>query len=326
MPCARRTSPALVAVLSLVVGCSPCPTIDAAAWNDPEASRQWYLEQLHVPPLDATGFAEVRVAVIDDGFELDHPDVAPSLLVEDRRVLGVDLLDGDDDPSLAGERVPNVHGTACASLIGARSNDGIGLAGLCPTCRVLPIRARDFDTVRSVLPLLSEAIDWAIAHDARVLSVSDGALPADVDEPLRAEIEAALERAEAAGLVVVASAGNDARRTVRFPASATTVLAVAATDEDGSPAAFTSSGPEVDVAAPGECVWAAELGAGHAVFRGTSASAPIVAALAGVILAREPGLDAAAVRARITSTARPITGASDLGRGLVDFAAALSAL
>ncbi len=205
----------------------------------------------------------------------------------------------------------------------------MGVAACCPGCTLMILKGRDFVTTSTVLPRFGAAVDYAIAHGARVLNVSDGSLPSSVDAALASDLEAAAARAEQAGLVVVASAGNDGADVVRWPARIPTVLAVAAVDWGGAPTSWTSFGAEVAVAAPGVFVETTAPDAAYDYFDGTSASAPIVSALAAMLVSEHPDWSAAAVRARIVQTARParLDGRPEVvglfGAGVVDFAAAL---
>ena len=92
-------------------------------------------------------------------------------------------------------------------------------------------------STNSVIGVLDQAVDYALANDARVLSISDGTLPDRLTDNEVAMIEASMKRAEDAGMVVVASAGNDGREVVRQPAAIDSVLAVGATAPDGQPSA-----------------------------------------------------------------------------------------
>ncbi len=321
-------------------GCGdPCPVDVVPSTDDPEAVRQW-----HLPAVGWTGelgAAGVVVAVIDNGFQLDHEDLEGQLWVNPGELpngldddgneyvddlAGWDFLDQDADasreavegldPVLAG------HGTAAAGILAARTDNGVGVAGACPDCPLMLLRARDFDAAHNVMPVLAEAVRYAVAEGAEVISLSDGVLPDDVDAAVMAEVEAALAEARAAGVVVVASAGNDGAEVVRWPARIDGVLAVAAVDEDGSPPAWTSFGPEVGISAPGRCVFTTLPEDGYGSFDGTSASAPLVAALAARLRANHPNWSADEVVDRILATASSVD-AEGLGAGTVDFAAAL---
>jgi subtilisin family serine protease len=332
-----------------LTACTTCPTT-LAVTDDPDAPHQHHLAGVDA----AAAWARTRgdgivVAIIDNGFDAAHPDLRPRLwanpgetagdgvdnddngFVDD--VQGWDFLDDDADTSITASPALNdalrAHGTAAAGIVAAEADNGIATAGACPRCTLMLLRARDFERARTVMPLLPAAIRYAVAHGADVISISDGRFAADVSAELDAEIVSALAEAEAMGVVVVASAGNDGARGVRLPAAYPTVMAVASVGPELAPSATTSHGPEVDVAAPGECVRTLDVDAGTRDFAGTSAAAPIVAALAALVMSAEPSLDPAAVRARIRETATPIDLSDSpelegrMGTGVVSFGEAV---
>ena len=314
-----------VHLVCLLAACSAAPADVPAFSNDPLSPKQGYMIGIGVPDGWARASGDVVVAVLDDAVDVAHPDLAAKI------VGGWNFLDDDGDVALsdADRGVTDFgHGTSVAGIIGAATNDAVGVAACCPGCKLMILKGRDFRTTSSVLPRFGAAVDFAVAHGARVLNVSDGAFPGTIDDALVADLEAAAGRAEQAGLVVVASAGNDATSAVRWPARIPTVLAVAAVDWDGVPTSWTSFGPEVAIAAPGTFIETTVPG-GYDYFDGTSASAPIVSALAAMIVSEHPDWSAAEVRARIVQTARPASLASRpdvvglFGAGVVDFAAAL---
>src|SRR6185312_7712275 len=135
--------------------------------------------------------------------------------------------------------------------------------------------------------------------------------------------------AETHGVLVVASAGNDGSENVLYPAAASTVLAVSATDGSNAPASFSSYGPYVDVAAPGVDItsswWSVANGNGYATASGSSASAPLVAGAAAIVAGLRPDLTAAQLREIITESAQDIAAPgidAKTGYGLLDVYAA----
>ncbi|MDQ1699012.1 MAG: serine protease, partial [Frankiaceae bacterium] len=164
-------------------------------------------------------------------------------------------------------------------------------------------------------------------HGAKVINLSLGSQQySDVEA-------AAVAQAQAAGVVVVAAAGNDGTSTPNYPAALPNVLSVGATDASGSQASFSSYGSWVKVGAPGTSIYSTTPTAGSDFFApgsydtsdGTSFASPIVAAEVALLAAYAPGSDAATLRGAITSSAHAVSGAQ-LGAGEVDFATALSHL
>jgi subtilisin family serine protease len=333
--------------------CQPeCPDDVPSSSDDPESVTQWHLPALGVP--DAwrvqRGSPDTIVAVVDNGFDLTHPDLVDQLWSNPLELLnGVDddgngfiddihgwnFLDGNAElaPITSDAVDPDTrgHGTAVAGIIAAQADNGAGVAGCCPGCTLMLLRARDFDTENTVVPRLAEAIDYAVDRGASVINISDGVLPADLDPDVAMALETALEEAEVAGVVVVASAGNDAADSVRVPARYDSVLAVAAVDHRLRPAPWTSFGSEVDVSAPGTCIYTTEPDGDYRYFEGTSAAAPIAAGLAGLLLSAHPDWSAQQVRDAITENVEPVEpgGLVDaegkMGSGVLNFENALEA-
>jgi subtilisin family serine protease len=181
--------------------------------------------------------------------------------------------------------------------------------GLAPGVRILPVRVSDCARTvldRDVNPAhLADGIRWAAENGARVINVSL-AVPTN-HAGLRAAVTYALRR----GAVVVAATG-DARSSPRsYPAGYPGVIAVGALDEAGN---VTGIRARMDLVAPGDDVLAAAPLAGHIVWAGTDAAAPVVSATAALVRAAIPTATVDDVRARLTNTATPIAN----GPGAVD--------
>jgi len=252
-----------------------------------------------------TGRPDVLVAVVDTGVDPGHPDLAGA--VEP----GYDFVDPESDamdPPGAG------HGTAVAGVVAARADNGLGGVGACFGCHVLPLRvvgrdgiARNVDT--------AAAIDYAVDHGAAVVNVS---LYSD-RSPQR--LRDAVVRARAAGVLVVAAAGNEGDDTPSYPAAFPEALSVGSAAGDRL-ASFSGRGDWVKFAAP-ECAPVTTLGGGSDVACATSVSTPLVAGVVALLRARAPFATAAEIEEALAVTARPLEGTRF---GLVDAAAALARL
>ncbi len=180
----------------------------------------------------------VKVAVLDSGIDYGHPDLAGSIL--DQRGDGKirDFLDGDNDPT---DSANNGHGSIVASVIASVDND-IGVIGVAPHAKIVPYRiCNQVCPLSAIIGGLLQAIDDGVD----VINMSFGGSPGF-------NLEAsAIQAANRAGIVLVASAGNDASQKVQFPAGYDTVIAVGATDVSDAPASFTNYGGWVDVTGPG---------------------------------------------------------------------------
>ena len=207
----------------------------------PTASA-WQLAELH----DMATGADVRVAVIDSGIELDHPDLTGQVALAENFVAG---------RPYAAEQ----HGTGVAGLIAARADNGLGIVGVAPRSRLLALRACWEQWPAATLCdslSLALALHFAIAHDAAVINLSLAGPP---DRLLAALIDAAL----AHGLTVVAAADRSAPDG-GFPASHRGVIAIVDEDTDTAPrGSFGAPGRDLPTTAP-HAAWQLVSGASYA--------------------------------------------------------------
>ncbi|MFD4864738.1 type VII secretion-associated serine protease mycosin [Streptomyces sp. NPDC058412] len=288
------------------------------------ADRPWALQRLLLDELwaqtkgkDKNG-AGVRVAVIDTGVDRANPQLAGALDTG----AGKDFVDpkgGDGTVDTVG------HGTKVAGLIAARPQEGTGFVGLAPEATIIPIRQNDGQGKGNALSL-SQAIDHAVSKGAQVINVSQ-----DTDAQLSpdSELGKSVQRAIAANVVVVASAGNDGmtgEKRKTYPAAFPGVLAVAASDRNNERAAFSQPGDFIGVAAPGVDMVSTVPGFGQCIDNGTSFSAPYVAGVAALLRAEHGDWSAEQIVWQIQNTAeRSINGHDDyVGWGIVDPVRALS--
>lgn len=263
-----------------------------------------------------TGGADIVIAIIDTGVSTSHPDLNDKL-VPGRNTIS-DNASTDDSWLIS-------HGTHCAGIAAAESNNGIGIAGVSWGARIMPVKV--LTTLGSGTEGdVAEGIVWAADNGADILSMSLG-FPG-----LSGIIEDAIDYAAAAGKVIVAASGNTAGAPIGAPAVYAPVIAVGATDNRDLIASFTTTGPELDVVAPGVDVYSTY----DTLFQantytwqsGTSMACPHVAGLAALVWSANPTLDAAGVRAILESTAddRGATGWDPIfGHGRVNALAAVEA-
>ena len=253
------------------------------------APAEWGLPLIGAPAAwdTSTGTDGPIIAVVDTGVDATHPDL-------DGRVLpGIDLVNGDDDAT-----DDHGHGTHVAGIMAATGNDGIGGAGVCWGCRVLPVKALDA-TGSGAYSTLAAGITWATDQGAEVINLSLGG--SQDSNTLRAAIAYAQEH----GAVVVAAAGNSGGSTPFYPAAFDGVIAVGAEKADNGRYEFSDYGPAwVDVAAPGcsESTWP---GGAYASMCGTSMAAPFVSGSIGLLLAADPTATPADAAAALEATAGP---------------------
>ena len=212
------------------------------------------------------------VGVLDTGIDFDHPDLGANLI--DDRGSGVirDFIDGDDDASDPVDPLATLrgHGTSSASVIASVDN-AVGVIGVAPKTMVRPYRICFADQTRGCpLSAIIAGIDQAITDGVNVINMSLGGAAGF-------NLEAStVQEANRRGIVVVASAGNDASQKPSFPAAYDTVLAVGAIDEQNNPASFTNTGGWVDVTGPGVDVPAATVrGEGRDAFAAVNSGASL---------------------------------------------------
>ena len=201
----------------------------------------------------------------------------------------------------------NGHGTHCAGIIAAVDND-IGVIGVAPEANLYSLKMLD-STGSGYSSDLIAAIEWAIqthedadsANDIQIISMSLGS-----DSGVTA-LETACSQAYAHGILLVAAAGNDGNiggigDTVDYPGAYNSVIAVAATDSTDKRASFSSTGPAVELAAPGVNIYSTYQG-GYASLSGTSMACPHVVGTAALVLAANPSFTNDNIRDRLAQTA-----------------------
>jgi subtilisin family serine protease len=254
-----------------------------------------------------TGTADVVIAVIDTGIDYTHPDLAGSIWVNSGEIPDNGIDDdgnGYVDDSLGWNFADNTpvpsdldgHGTHVAGILGARSNNGAGIAALCWTVKMMPLKIIDADGVGTVAREV-EAIEYAVENGARIInsSVGGSGTPSTIERN-------AISSAGEAGILFIAAAGNDGTNndlSPIYPAShaLNNIIAVAATDQRDVLAPFSNFGQvSVDVAAPGVNIYSTKPGAAYQYMSGTSMAAPHVAGIAALLWSLEPRLSVTQVK------------------------------
>jgi subtilisin family serine protease len=290
--------------------------------DDPRAPEQWNMARIGMPAAwdVITGTNALIIATLDSGVKRDHPDLHGQLWHNAAEIANngqdddqngyVDDLDGWHFYHIAsgGQIIPgqnadveddNGHGTHVAGIIAAAGNNAIGVAGIAWRTRLMPVRVLDSDGLGWESDII-QGLSYAIANGARVINLSLGL---NQSSPALA---AAVARAEAQGVLIVAAAGNSGG-AVLYPAAYPTVLSVGASDQDDRRASFSSQGARLDLLAPGVDILSTWNGVPYFVRSGTSMAAPHVAGVAGLLMAHMPGLSAAQARTCL------LRSATDLG-------------
>lgn len=243
--------------------------------SDPLWAYQWEQRQVRAPRAwDLTrGAASTVVAVVDTGVQASHPDLAGQL------VAGYDFVNDDRYPA-----DDNGHGTAVAGVVAALASNGIGVAGGCPSCRVMPIKTMGEEGT-GYWSVAAQGIVWAADNGADVINLSFGGPSGG------STLYNAIAYARAKGALVVASAGNSGSTQAFYPAAFDNVVSVAAsTSLDLRYSWSNYSTSWVTMAAPG-CTHATVRWNSYRSFCGTSAAAPVVSSVAALVESRRSALN-----------------------------------
>lgn len=259
--------------------------------NDPDLGLQWAWNKIEAyTGWDTTqGSATVIIAVVDTGVQPDHPDLSGKL------VAGYDIVNSDPDPADG-----HGHGTHVAGTAAAMTDNGLGGAGACPACKLMPVRVLD-DYGSGTAAGVAQGIIWAADNGATVINLSLGGTGS-------ATLEAAVDYAWNKGAFLACAAGNGSTSMTdsAAPGAYEKCFAVAATNSNDEKASFSNYGTWVEAAAPGVDIWSTTKNSGYRLMSGTSAATPHVAGLAGLLASQ--GLSNQQIRDRILATADQIPG------------------
>lgn len=250
--------------------------------NDPRLDDQYALGKVNA--LRAWEYSRGRdtdIAIVDTGIDNDHPDIG--------KISGeIDFVDNDGTAQDG-----TGHGTHVAGTAGALTGNKKGVAGACPSCRLLDVRVLGADGEGTLSDVI-DGIIWSTDNGAEVINLSlghSGAVDAEED---------AVNYAWNNGVVVAGAAGNGGSNVRIYPGAYRNAISVAATTRDDRRADFSNYGGWVDLAAPGVRILSTVPG-GYGYKSGTSMATPHVSALAGLISAQ--GYSAAQIRNRMEATA-----------------------
>ncbi len=300
--------------------------------GDPLRSSQWALDRVGADSAWAIerGQPSVPIAVIDTGIDTHHPDLVDNIWINSSEDLngngrldaadlngidedgngfvddvigwdftdagnypdGGDYRDRDNDPS-----DEMGHGTAVAGIISATGDNGVGISGLAPGCRVMPLRSftsrglgEEDDTAAAIL--------YAVQNGARVINMSWG------DVFITPLLDDVIQYAYSQGVVMVASAGNAGSDAIHYPSAHQQTLSVGATTSDDLKAGFSNYGSTLDIVAPGENVLSTIRDAQYdSSLNGTSFAAPYVSAAAALLISQDAGLTPDAVKGILLASA-----------------------
>lgn len=320
--------------------------LNAQQSNDPYYSQQWGLHNVDQDGNSAgvdikaeaawtvtKGSPNIRIAVIDKGIDIFHPDLIPNLTPFS--------YDGTNS-GLGGAPIgtSHGHGTACAGIAVAKGDNNIGISGVAPNCAIIPINSVNVAGVETSASI-GAAIRWAYQHHADVISFSWGS-PCSEEHIESAICEAVSNGRDGKGCVVVCPSGNNNHNNLSFPSNLTTtvVVSVGGVDRCGARSGKLSNipwscdpwpidkeegssyGEGLCIVAPGTNVLTTDMmgEAGYnnsdcssdhpdkdyTYFGGTSAACPVVAGVAALMLSVNPNMSPYIIRAIICRTAQKI--------------------
>jgi subtilisin family serine protease len=278
---------------------TPAPTPTAGLQPVP-----WGVDRIDAEKAWETTTADtVKVAVIDTGIDLDHPDLATNIKG------GVNTIyywrNADDD---------NGHGAHVAGII-AGINNTIGVVGVGHKIDLYAVKVLSSSGSGFISDII-EGIQWSVTNNMDVINMSLG-----TSSDLQSFHDAVIA-AKNAGIVVVAAAGNSGPgdNTVLYPGKYPEAITVSALNSSNNIASFSSRGPEVDLAAPGQSIYSTYRSGGYATLSGTSMAAPHVAGAAALVLSNHPGFTPSQVQTHLQNNAEFLYGlnSNQQGAGLVD--------
>ena len=300
--------------------------------NDPMLSQQWHITNstagIHLPEAwdSEQGDPASVIAIVDTGIDWSHPDLGPNMWqnpdetpgngidddgngwIDDR--YGWDCGSNDSDPRpeayFEGGVDVGFHGSHCAGIAAAATDNAVGVAGAGWDCRLMALKVVGTGIPFSVAAV-TMAFNYAIAEGADVISMSFGGTLTDFGF-----MQALVDDASAAGIVCVAAAGNNNTSAMMYPAALDRVISVAATNSANQRASFSTYGSWVDLAAPGEQIWSTIMSNYQLDFLtellfmllygydgvnpymysdGTSMACPLVAGVVGLVKSAAPWMD-----------------------------------
>lgn len=226
----------------------------------------WELEKFNIPNQWKYSKGEgIRVAVIDTGIDLDHPDLKNNILP------GRNFVDRGKDP-----QDDNGHGTHCSGTIAGEKNE-IGMVGVAPKAKIIPVKALDGDG-QGIINNIVDGIMWAADSGADIISMSLGS------ENGTYKLENAIKYAASKGCIIFCAAGNSGEDVdISYPARYDHTIAIGAIDKNLERTNFTCSGETLDFLAPGHDILSCVPG-GYALMSGTSMSTPFAVGCAALLL------------------------------------------
>ena len=232
----------------------------------------------------------VKVGILDTGIDYNHEDLKGNYRG------GYNFVENNDDT-----KDLNGHGSHVAGIIGAEDND-IGVVGVAPQAYLYSVKVLSFDSTGTTSDILS-GIEWSVENGMQVINMSLGS------EDNSISVSRAIDNTYNAGVLIIAAAGNSGNAAgsgdnIDYPARYNSVVSVGATDIKDNRTRFSSTGPSLELSAPGDKILSTLNGNKYGVMSGTSMACPHVTGVAALIMSAEPGITNVRVRIRMQTTAQ----------------------
>lgn len=264
--------------------------------NDAKLSEQWYwnyfnMDRVH-EILKEAGAQKIRVAVIDTGVDMSHPDLTGSI----NSVFSVNTC-SDSYTQVISDNGSNSHGTLVAGIIAAKAGNGIGVAGIASghaeICALQVQNAGGSITTTNVI----RALAYARNIQAKIINMSMGTYADDN------ALKDALRTTQNAGSLIVCSAGNDASNREHYPSKYDSTIGIIASDKNGKKYSSSNYGTDNFISAPGEYIYSTIKNGGYGAASGSSMAAAVLSGIAADVWACDPSMSAEDVKNILASTA-----------------------
>ncbi|MBC7545991.1 MAG: peptidase S8, partial [Candidatus Sericytochromatia bacterium] len=267
-------------------------TLEIAAPNDPDYAKQYAPQITHAPEgwVIAKGDPNTLLAIVDTGIDSKHPDLAAKI---GTNYNAIDQSNNANDG--------HGHGTHCAGIAAALTNNGVGMAGIAPNNRIFSVKVLS-DSGQGTTADVCSGMTKAADMGAKVISMSLGGSGGQQVK------QDAVNYCLSKDALIVAAMGNDGGNVKTYPGACDGVMAVGSTDAADKRSSFSNFGTWISVTAPGSKIWStlptggSAMGTGYGIASGTSMATPAVAGLAILVRSQFPLLTAKQTKAKIEAS------------------------
>jgi len=245
----------------------PYERIECLSIQDASQKAGWGITAFNLPKTwQYTQGEGVKIAVVDTGCDLDHPDL------KDNLAEGINFIHPGTPPE-----DDNCHGTHVTGILVAANND-IGMVGVCPKAKVMPVKVLNSKGSGNLLDV-AKGVVWAVDNGADIITMSLGS-PMKVQQ-----VRKAIQYAASKGVPTFVAAGNAGNtKEVFYPANYPETIAIGAIDENFARAKFSNTGRNLDFMAPGVDIFSTVPDNWYATLSGTSMACPFAVGVAALVL------------------------------------------